>query len=465
MKKILSVLVTLIVIAAISLLLPYFMGILAQKKCQELAGTFANLARVEITVTDYQRHWFDSNATFTLKLRQPLVSNGMGLDKANNELQQLTVNAHILHGPMVLSTSSIKLAQAVVEAEVVLTKEQNALLQRENPALPLANISLGINLDGSSSLRIKGASLAYKGEKASLNLQGMNIQVAFSAFLNKIKSTIDLPGFDFSNQDLAVHFEGLMISYVGAKNDLDLWVGQRQVALKSLSVKSGSNDNLALAGFMLNTSVTEKQRLVTAQTTISLDSLNFNNMSYTQNTIAWEANNLDVAMLAKLQHEIRKLSDMSDPSLQQGMIIVKYLGLLLSKGVTLNIKQVASHTPWGEFMASGQIDSAKDNNDDFLAVLTNLRGEFNLQVEQALAQYLLAKYYESDVKGSAPSKAEQAKNTLNEWLKSGTISLEGTTYKTKIKYDKELLINGKPMSLSKIQQQLPANPITTVVTQ
>ena len=463
MKKILSVLITLIVIVAIGLLLPYFMGVLAQKKCQELAGTFANLARVEITVTDYKRHWFDSNATFMLKLRQPLVLNGMGLDKANSELQQLTVNAHILHGPVVISPRSIKLAQAVVEAEVVLTREQNALLQRENDALPLANISLGINLDGSSSLRIKGAPLTFKVEKVGLNLQGLNIQVAFSAFLNKIKSTIDLPSFDFSHEDSLLHVEGLTVNYVGAKNNLDLWVGQRQVALKSLSVKSGSNDNLALAGFMLTTNVTEEQRLVTAQTTISLDSLNFNNMSYTQNTIDWEANNLDVAMLAKLQHEIRKLSDMSDPSLQQGMSIVKYLGLLLSKGVTLNIKQVASHTPWGEFMAAGQIDAAKNNDEDFLAVLTNLRGEFNLQVEQALAQYLLAKYYESDVKDVPVSPEEQAKNTLNEWLKSGTILLEGTAYKTKVKYDKRLLINDKPISFGNIQQHLPANPITTVV--
>lgn len=447
----------------IGLCLPYFMGVLAQKKCQELAGTFANLARVEITITDYQRHWFDSNATFTLKLRQPLVSNGIGLDKANNELQQWTVNAHILHGPVVISPRSVKLAQAIVEAEVVLTKEQNALLQRENTSLTLANISLEINLDGSSSLRIKGAPLTYKGEKVSLNLQGMNIQVAFSAFLNKIKSTIDLPSLDFSHEDTALHLEGVTINYAGAKNDLDLWVGQRQASFKSLSVKNGSNNNLALTGFMLNTNVSEEQHLVTARTTISLDSLDFNNMNYTQNTIAWEANNLDVVMLAKLQHEIRKLSDMSDPSLQQGMSIVKYLGLLLSKGVTLNIKQVASHTPWGEFMASGQIDSAKTNNEDFLAVLTSLRGEFNLQVEQALAQYLLAKYYESDVKGSEPPPEEQAKNTLNEWLKSGTILLEGTAYKTKIKYDKELLINDKPMALSKLQQQLPASKIATVV--
>ena len=267
---------------------------------------------------------------------------------------------------------------------------------------------------------------------------------------------MNLSSFDFSEEDLALHLDGLTIGYTGEKNNLDLWVGQRQVAFKSLMVKHGSDSNLVLTGLMLNTDVSEKQHLVTAQSTITLDSLDFNNMKYTQNTLALEATNLDVAALAKLQHEIGKLSDMNELSMQQGMSVVKYFGLLLSKGVTFTIKQVATHTPWGAFLASGQIDSAATNNVDFLALLTNLRGEFNLQIEQSLAQYLLAKYYGRDATGTKISPEEQAKNTLNDWLKSDTITIDGSSYKTKIKYDKKLLINDKPVSLAAVQHQLPA---------
>lgn len=450
MRKLLYIFVTIIVVVAMGLFLPYFMGVLAQKKCQELTSTFANLARVEITVIDYRRHWFDSDATFAVKLRKPAFTTGIDLDKIDDRMQQWTVTAHILHGPIVISPARIKLAQAVIEAAVILSKEQSALLQREGTTAPLAKVSLGINLDGSSVLRVNGTPIIYKGEKVDFNLQGINIQVAFSTFLNRIKSTVELPGLDVTEGNAVLHVDGLVVNYAGIKNAFDLWVGQRQATLKSLVIKDGANSSLEIAGLTLNTSVVEEQRLAVARSTMMLDSLNFNGMHYTQNALVLEAADLDVATLAKLQGEVRKLSAMSEPSLQQGFSIVKYFGLLLNGGAALTIKQATTHTPWGEFSAFGQIVSMKANVTDFFALLDNMRGELNLRIEPPLARYLLTRYYERDAGETAESAAEQVKKQLNDWLQSGMLTIDGTAYKIKFKYDKKLWVNDQLVSITQV---------------
>ena len=446
MRKLSYVFLTIIVIAAICLSLPYFMGVLAQRKCLELTNTFANLTRAEIKVVNYQRHWFDADATFAIRLR-PSGFTGINLEKIDAQLQQWTVTAHILHGPVVIRPSNIKLAQAVIEAAVIPTKEQNVLLQRENAVVPLATILLGINLDGSSSLNVKGAPLAFKSGQVIFNLQGLDVQMIFSSFLDKVTSVVNLAGFDFADANSALHLQGLKLDYDGTRNALDLWLGQRKVILQSFTLKRGADTSLDLSGFSLNSSITEEKHLATIRSSIVLDSGNFNGMNYTKNILEWEATNLDMAVFAKLQHEIKELGDMNEPSMQQGMNVLKYFGLLLNNGVILTVKQASSHTPWGTFLAAGQITSTAAKDANFFALLNDLRSEFTLQMQQPLAQYLLVKYYGQNA-NSTVSSDEQAKNLLTHWVQSGAIVVDGDSYKTKLKYDKTFFVNDKPISLS-----------------
>jgi len=334
---------------------------------------------------------------------------------------------------------------------VILTPEQNALLSRGNTTVPVVTIKLKINLDGSSSLQSQIMPVNYQTDKVKVNLSGLTLQTSFSAGLDKVNAVLNLSGVEVITPDAALQVKNLVTNYDGVKNAFDLWLEQRQIACESLQLKSGVNSDLAFNGLSLQSNMTEEKRAIAMRGNFTLANGTFNGLSYTQNILEWDISNLNPEVLAKLREELRDFSNLNQPSMQQGLKIAQYLGQLLNNGLTFDIKQARTHTPWGDFMAAGQIVALPAKNADVFAVLNNLRGDFSLQMESPLAQYLLTQYYAREA-SAAITPAEQAKNILNNWVQSGSVVLDGNNYKTKLKYDKTFFINDKPIALSVVNE-------------
>lgn len=422
---------TLAILAIIFLLLPLVMGLLAEKKCKQIAEIINTTTPFNVKVTDYQRGWFNAHATAQISLDN--------LNVPNQELHQLTITAHITHGPILIDWARCRFVQAMINADITLNPIQNALLKRASDAGPIATTSIKFNLSGNTDITLNSPPLAYQDQENSLLWQGLKINVSLSPLCNQIKSKIDFSGTDINIKNHNFHIGKIISNHQGSKTSGNLWVGERNLLLDSFSTKNADNRTTAISGLNLHNAITDNDKnSVNVVTTIAINNLNINNTTYNQNNLNFEINGLSQALLAKLRNQL--ISNKTIPSLTN--IGFDTLLTVLNDGGEINIKQLNTSTPWGKLLATLKMTFAKQPDDSgFLSVITSSTINTDIKTERALALHLLERFY--------PTKS--AEEQLNTWQQSGKItsSAQDNFLHVIVDYKNgQLLINNKQLILT-----------------
>src|SRR5690242_19895179 len=101
MKKFLFGLFALCLLAIVGglFILPYGLGFVAENKYKQIVDVLAKSNNaMQITLMDYQRGWFSSEAT--LKLELPKNLNAENISLVPSETLSLILKQHIEHGPV-----------------------------------------------------------------------------------------------------------------------------------------------------------------------------------------------------------------------------------------------------------------------------------------------------------------------------------------------------------------------------
>jgi hypothetical protein len=457
-KFLFSLMIAIVILFLMVILPPFFMGMLAASKCNQLVDTINTYSPVNVQIVSYHRSWFSADATAVVSLKQRRWLQNDKVDAAiwlqKPELRQFTINAHISHGPVIMNMQRIRFAQALVDATVNLTDQQNNLLKRSNDAGPIAKARFVIQLSGKSILKSEGVPLSYQDADTNFNWQGFHLQMELSPTFSKLKTEFDLPGFNFSQKDNSVKLDGLMNSFVGFKTAEGLWAGERTLILKTFNMQTNNKHSLNISGLVMHVTANEDHNLLNYFVTTNLDLLDVDGALYQGNVFNFNLKQLNKGILAQLDKQFIAMEDTDQTSLQQAAQSFSTLVGLLNAGAILEVIQCNTTTPWGKLFATMNLNfSSGGSNAGFLAVIANSVLGMNIKANQNLVLHILEKFYQSVQAGDQPTDAatKQAQAMLAEWQQAGKVVTEGndTFINLELNYkNHQLLLNNKPLELT-----------------
>ncbi|MBU0743849.1 MAG: YdgA family protein [Gammaproteobacteria bacterium] len=429
-------------LVAIFLLLPLILGLLAEKKCNQIIVAINTTTPFSAKIINYHRGWFSADATAQISLDK------FGL--SNQELQQLKIDANIIHGPVLIDWTRFHFVQAIINTKINTTETQNNWLKRSSDAEPITKAKIKFRLSGETVITLDSPPLTLKDQDNEINWRGLKIRTTISPLYNQIKSDIDFPGIDIKLKDFDFNIKDLKSTYRGNKTSSGSWIGDRNIQLSSFSTKNENNHVISFAGMNIHNAIFENQgNLVNINTTITIEDLNINDAAYNQNKLDFEINNLNQALLAKLQQQIISSKIASSPTSAALDVIIS----ILNNGGEIKIKELNTNTPWGKLLSSiNATCSNQPNNTGLLTTIANSTVNANIKVERALGLHLLEKFYKlvpSQTEASSPST--QAENLLNDWLQSGKILTSPDDHYLHITFDykdNQPSINNKLLTLT-----------------
>lgn len=465
-KKITYPLVVFIAIVALIFLLPFLMGILAENKFKQVIDTISAISNAEINITNYQRHWFESDATITVSLHRhnSAVTYNQATSSEFAELQQIiatskidsfAVNAHILHGPIIFTKQNVKFAQAIFDSAINLTPEQNKLFNLPEPNTAIANFQTVIRLDGSSILTIDIIPFVYNEtvSATTISSKDISLQMRFSTTMNKMASQFYLQNFNAKSAKTLLNIDDLKSEYLATKTISNLWVGDKNTSLAKLTINS-SDMNLSLEKFNLTSSSKEAKGLVSSNTKISLDNLTLNGTKYGPNEFEWNCDKLNANILAKIKQQAKALNNQTSLFVQKGKL-VNLLLALINNGAEINVTKFLIDTPNGKIDLKTHITFANQPNASFSAIMSGMNLDLELNAGQKLLTELGEVIYASVIAIQAESDkilatlkpedlTKQADQLIANLASSGILISDSDNYKIQINYKNgNLLVNGK----------------------
>ena len=427
----------------ILLLLPLLLGLLVENKCNQIAAIINTTTPFDLKITDYQRSWFSADATAKISLDK--------LELPDPELHQLTIIAHITHGPIILDWQRCQFLQAKINAGVNLNSAQNTVLKRAASAGPVATINIKFDLSGATNINFASVPLAYYDQENHLLWHGLTMQTSFSPIYNQSKSKIEFSGLDLKTKDLNFQLGKITSLYHGSETSNGLWIGERNLEFQSFTNKNDNNRTTSFEKLTIHNNITNEQKnLVNIATTITLDKLNLNGSSYEQNKLDYEINQLHALLVGKLQQQLISTKALLAPqTLLQSHTIMD----LISSGSEIKIKQLNTNTPWGKLLASISIIFTQPaENKGFLATITNSTINTAIQAERSLAVHLLEKLYQTlSLPKQSNNPTEQAEILLHAWQQSGKITTSDRDNYLHLIFDYkdgQPSLNHKPLTIS-----------------
>lgn len=233
-----------VVVAAAALLLPYYFGGKAEASLNKQHQLLANSPMVDVLSRQYERRWFSSTETMTIKLKEDLIKS-LPLDVAENIRQTMgegvKITNNIQHGPF---AGGFSLARAKIDSTIEypdLMKRGLMLLFTDETPLVI-NQTLG--LFGGGSISINSPAFDFKGlSDTNIKWQGFEFFADYKGDFDEIVAKLSMPGlvWQMSNQS-SVSYDGLVYQLSGKEADSGLWMGQHQLDLKRLAVSWGDED-------------------------------------------------------------------------------------------------------------------------------------------------------------------------------------------------------------------------------
>ncbi|PHQ81228.1 MAG: hypothetical protein COB66_02860, partial [Coxiella sp. (in: Bacteria)] len=222
---ILGIILLFVVIIVVS---PFFIGNSLQSGIQTKLNKFEQKhPGVQISVADYNRHWFSSDATLAVSYQLPSIITGF----TRTQPIKLTVNMHIEHGPIIAYTIDGKKHHELAKA---------ALLISGPPDSMEGQITTIINWNKSTRTLFDVKRLAFKDAKMNFLLQGLTGYVTHDTMPSTINYAITIQKL-VNTSNLLKNVSDTMSMSDGAgsgtltKED-GIWVGKITASRQSMSM-------------------------------------------------------------------------------------------------------------------------------------------------------------------------------------------------------------------------------------
>ena len=250
MKKLFtSLFVILIILVAIILSIPYFVGIYAQSTYEKIIATANSFSNTPITITNYHRGWFNSTATLQINTqnlyRSKLIKDQVKKlnDKYVNvnipKINYIIIQQNIKNGPVIFDNGKLKFALAIIHGSLQFKMQQGQECQFLKGLEPLFSQTSIINLNGSMSGESTIKPYNYQDNKIKFNSAGLSAQTTATADLKNITEKSVMPSISFSTLDKKVSFQigAINSSFSKTRHLGNMWLGKANFSIKKINLQ------------------------------------------------------------------------------------------------------------------------------------------------------------------------------------------------------------------------------------
>lgn len=452
-----------ILIAGIGLLLllafisPYLLG----KKAETVLNTQyqilqkSNIVAVENRV--YERGWFSSKETWTVRIKPALFSNIQDYlpDNIKTVLEKpITVVNHISHTPF-----NTSFAAATVESELIYDVETEKVLKRffgENKPLVLHNT---IYLSGRGKLdfsipafdyeELSGIKLVWKGLTGQVeyakdwqqyqqqyDVEAFQAQLAdkgsvemhnirFAADTKESQTAIALGNSQISVGKVALSWED-GIEYQFKINELINLVSDLQIGAFINPTGTLLPNQISIDNVRFDTKVSEKDGKINSQGIFHFDAFHYGKEKYGPLNIDIVAEHLNPEGLNALKSALAQASlrKMSEEEVRHLLLQTarNEAASLFTDNPVIKVNQFELDTPSGQVYLAGQLsfkDLNKEDLNDIVRLINKTQAAFQFRVPQVLLENLVIGQAQSifTVNPEDEAAGEAAIEDINETLR------------------------------------------------
>jgi hypothetical protein len=456
MNKGLSVAAGLLAVAA--LCLPWILGTRSQA-VYESALTRLQEQGVRVLGSDYQRGWFDSQASVRLEL-----TLGAGPLSANGAIP-VRIESQVAHGPWFTPAPRPIPAAALIESQVHL-----ALPGLE---LPLLLLETRVEPSGGGVAVIRVPAVARKTAVTRLEMAPGGGELRFAPGFAAVEGSIDLPALTLSIQDrIFVDLRQLSAEGAGSRRVSGLLTGDARLTLRRSELRTPAM-HLIAGGLSVDLKAAPAAEFVSMDLDYRSEDLSLHGADYGASRVSLSLRRFPGAALASLRQAMRELSlagaDGSAYRVAMAAILAQHLPGLLGGDPELALERAEIGTPAGviqgrvSLASRGLTAQALQRPGGWLE---HLVGEGQLSLPRALVLGLLEDWQRREVLERTPRRnptpkalperqereiAVAARDRLDLLVRQGWLAEEGEGVTAVARLaDSLLTINGKTLPVGTV---------------
>ncbi len=472
MKKWISAIVVLLLLVLLAA--PGGMGMLAQKRINQLVQQLPADSPIGLHIVSYKRGWFSST---------------MQLDVTLNKIQHtppihFLVNETIKHGPVIvdLNNKYMALGQAFATGELIVPDDEQAFFKQYVDQTNLLNSSLLLHLFGGFSLNFNIAELTISDpadKSVKITLEGVSSSIEMNGRMDRLASNFQLQSFSGQSAQSIFALNNLEGDSNLAQTPHKLWLGKVNVQTNDASLNTDSKPVFDVKGIQYSSDSSETKGLLDASNNVSLQSVALYGADYGSGQVGLSVKNINAEPLEALKALTKEISQaqqaqsglaatlkLQQKALQSRQLIFQILG----RGVQFAIEPIAFKTPKGEIQGKFTLNLPNLLTDDkgnpvarpiitIGALVSNANSALSLSIPKVIVQEELQKSILQDMQAvnqtqATPLTPEQLNDAATQrtteqvqnWVSSGFLIENGNNYEFSASYDKgQLLANGKPV--------------------
>lgn len=464
MKKWLIIILALLLIVLV--LAPGGMGIIAEKRLQQIVARWPTDTPFTVKILSYKRGWFRSNMLLDLAIP---TNNG-------TTIRHLQLNEKIIHGPVIFSPSrkAFGIGQAFAYGNLVVPANEQMNFKQYVDQTTLLTNCVFLHLVDSVSIIFHAPKLSITSPMLGnkIMIDNFSTKIKLSAHLKEINSKSTLDTLTLQNADSTFTATKLEGHGELEQDKYGLFLGNINFSVANAAMTAGNTAIFDLKNVVYSSNTTEKNDLIAGTHNAKIDYINVNNVTYGPAEFHGKIQNVNAVALAKL----KKLTHAADQNnLSEMQIQHKMQQLILrtiARGMQLNINELSIQTPNGEVAAKLNL-SMPD-------LMTDSNGKVNQKAHIAMAQLILRSAgsleivapkavisnrlqtmilaniqamqeevnpnTQVDMQQLTATAQQQANMQLQNWVNAGFLIQKDDNYQFTAAFQQgKLLINGKPI--------------------
>lgn len=450
----------------------YGTGVITERALQKNIDVLNQSNGLVVTLKQYNRGWFHSQAqlVWTLTVPERSASNSQG---TQDKVFTIDFPLHIFHGPLMFVQSGLKLGFGYACADVSLPPMYEKLFYATydvKSTKPLLHINVFVNYLNKTTiqLQVPTFNLLSKDGNSRFQWLGMKTDIAVSSNKKHLLGHMAITGFTWFNNGIKGVLGLVKSDYDLHQSSENIYTGNALLKLPSIVVFEGTKKLARISGVVLQSNSDINKGLFSSTFTGSIQSGTFRDQIFGPAVLNIIISNLDATILADINQKIAQTQQRSDQERQRLLLsLIPDVTHLLSKGAKLHVSKFNINMPKGHVTLNMGVSFQKSNNPNIFQLIQHIEGAGTIKITSSILQTWLQQLVrhnrvihqsstndikEGDVKTTAITTSNDALDKEIETMSSekikalinnGFIYLDGSDYVIALKFNLgKLYING-----------------------
>ncbi|MDP3560763.1 MAG: DUF945 family protein [Legionellaceae bacterium] len=472
----------------------YAMGILTERAIKKNIDVLNQVNGVTVTLKQYHRSWFKSEALLNWTLILParsVIKNGITINQPL-KTYDLQMPLHICHGPFIFADSKVKFglgyANSIVTIPPIYEKQFNEAYAA-NSTKPSLNLSVFVSYLNNTSLGVIVPEFKLISNQANNRFEwkGMTNDVKISATKKRMQGDLLVNGLAWVKDQIKGKVTEVKSQYDLHVTSSGLYLGDADLSLPAILITRNNDKLFEMNGFEAHSSSDVKNNLFHSSLKLEMAKLFLNQRIYSSCSLMFSIKNLDATVFASMHKKLAQANQNPNGNSQSALLsLLSDLPNLLNKGAELKLSDFKVTTADGSINANMLFALPNENITNPFQLIQKLKGDGNIVVSASLLKELIRSSLQQKLQASIaahntalsqdavagtnqidPSKSssvatpginpesssmvvssielnQQAEQKINSLIKSGVFLPQGVDYILAFKFtDGRLTINDK----------------------